>query len=151
MTDFPDRIEISLLNKINKKPIQNVIGLITLFANHKNDYHMFTPLSDENGTISITKVWLENQIFLEANTAIMDYSSGLEDCRPRIEFGIVGEQVIKKAMESLFIWANIVKEFQTDVDNLKLAENKKYIPNNKIINIIETIDMQKIEVFLDEV
>ncbi len=150
MTDFPNKIEIVLLNKKTKKPIQNVTGLITLFANHKNNYNMFTPLSDENGTITITKEWLKNQIVLEASTAIMDYSSGLEDCKPSIEFGIVGEKSIMKAMESLYIWSNIIKDFQTDVDNLKLAENKKYIPDNKMININETIDLQKIEVFLNE-
>ena len=150
MTTFPERIEISLINRNNNNPIEKVIGLVTLFANHKNNYSIYTPLSDKDGSIIITKGWLEKQMYLEASTAIMDYSSNLQDCKPYVEFNIVSNDRINIAIESLKVWATIVTDYQTDLNNLLLARNQEYSPCTEMVQINQHVLTQKVIVYLQD-
>jgi len=89
MSIFPDTLSIIICEKDTKKPIANIAAKIKLFANHKNDYNFILPLSDERGNITITKDWLNEEIRKEQALFVMDYSSGLDDCKSQIEISIL--------------------------------------------------------------
>jgi len=62
VSTFPDIIRVLILDKNSKNPISNIATTIKLFASRKNNYSFVLPLSDENGSIIITKDLLAEEI-----------------------------------------------------------------------------------------
>ena len=99
MTNFPETIEIQLVDKKHNKPIEGIVLMVHLFANHKNDYYIYSSYSDNEGKIFITKKQLEFEIDIDRNMFIMDYSSNLSDCKPLFEIEVFDENMVKQKID----------------------------------------------------
>lgn len=94
---FPDSLRITLQDANTREPISKMAVTLVIFAKRKNNYYLGLPLSDSNGNIEITKTWLENAIGYLRNTFIMDNSSTLKECLPKIMLDIMSSDQIERA------------------------------------------------------
>ena len=101
MTHFPNSIEIQLIDNKHNQPIQGIVLLLHLFANHKNDYHILTNYSNEEGKVIVTKEFLEDEINKTRNMFIMDHSSSLPDCKPSFEIEVLDDKQIKQKIDGI--------------------------------------------------
>ncbi len=98
---FPDSLRITLQDANSREPISKIVVTLVIFAKRKNSYYLGLPLSDANGNIEITKTWVENAIGYLRNTFIMDYSSTLTECLPRIMLDIMSSEQIERAKSAM--------------------------------------------------
>lgn len=127
MTDFPDVINIKILDFGNGQPVNRIAIIIQLFAKHKNDYYFIPQVSDENGNISITRDWLREEIQLAGEIFIMDYSSSLEDCYPKFKLEIIDSRKIKHIVETMESYKKATLWTQQYIDSIATADNYKYM------------------------
>lgn len=148
MTHFPNSIEIQLIDNKHNQPIQGIVLLLHLFANHKNDYHILTNYSNEEGKVIVTKKFLENEINKTRNMFIMDYSSSLPDCKPSFEIEVLDDKQIKQRIDG------ILKGYQEDIpfcdaclQSIKKQQgSKNYKVRNKklIVDVEQSTERQKV-------
>jgi hypothetical protein len=100
MNQFPDTINIKIVDDKTNLPVSNIMIAIHLFARQKNDYHFLTVHSDQHGIIEISKEWVIAQIDEDMDYFIMDYSSGIDDLYPKIEIEVMNDDHIKGAIEA---------------------------------------------------
>jgi hypothetical protein len=135
MSDFPNTIRVKVIDSKNNKPIANIAVGITLFATHKNDYGFILPFTDRNGISEVNRNWLDKQIILTKDSALMDYSSDLEHCKPRFLIEIMSEEEVKRAVNGHKIWQkafNITDEY---IDLLSKVDNYKYLKTSKLVEL----------------
>ena len=135
MTTFPEIIKIKVTNEITDQPVSGIAILIKLFANHKNDYSLLPPLSDQNGNIEISREWLVQKILETSSLALMDYSSNLEDCQPKFELRVLDKEAITTALLALEIYKAGLPTLQNNIDSLLRARNSKYSSCIELINL----------------
>ena len=86
MNLFPDILKIRLIDSRTKKPVKHILGRIIIFARHKNNYSIES-LSDNLGEIFFTRQQAMQEINMNKNLFLMDYSSDLDDCEDYVEIG----------------------------------------------------------------
>ena len=89
---FPT-IKMYFYDEKTKKPIENILARIYMYAKRKNDYIILASLSDQNGMAYVTEEMVKEQILMHMNMYAMDYASGIEDCENVIEITLVTEQM----------------------------------------------------------
>lgn len=145
MSIFPNVIKVIIIDGDTGNSLSNIVLGIHLYASRKNDYNFTLPLSDKNGTILISKEWLINQVNIQKELAIMDYSSDLEDCLPKLKFDVLNTKEIKNVLYAWSLYKIYLGIKQENIDALLKAENYLYTPMTKII---ELTGEKKIEVNL---
>ena len=88
---FPT-IKMYFYDEKTKKPIENILVMMKLYAKKKNNYSILSSLSDQNGMAYITEEMAKEQILMHMNMFAMDYASGIEDCENVIEITLVTEE-----------------------------------------------------------
>ena len=101
MADFPEVIQIKVIDWTTNHPVPRIAVTIQLFARRKNDYYFIPPVSNENGEIEISQDWLKKEIRLAWELFIMDYASSLEDCYPKFRLAIIDSRKIKHIVETM--------------------------------------------------
>jgi len=82
--NFPEKVTFRFIDKDTKKPIENIAAIIILYARRKNNYEIGPKFYDKNGYIDFSKEECNKGIKLSQELFIMDYSSSLENCFPKI-------------------------------------------------------------------
>ena len=131
---FPDIVKVKIISSENGKPIPNIVVFATLFARHKNNYHLML-FSDEHGIIEITKDMMNNEIDMVRNFWIMDYSSKLEDCEPRLLFEVFDRERVNRAIKAGKLYLNSLGITQEYLDRLSKVDNYRYLPISKTIEL----------------
>jgi hypothetical protein len=131
---FPEIIKVKIMGAKDCKPIPNIAVNMTLFARHKNNYHL-TLFSDENGNIEITKDMMNNKIDMTRNFWIMDFSSKLNDCEPRLLFSVLDEEWVVGAIKTGRRYLNSLGITQEYLDKLSQVDNYKYLAISKTIEL----------------
>jgi len=126
MSLFPDIIKIMVSEESTGKPIANIAARIKLFANKKNDYSFVLPLSNVRGCILVTKDWLKEEIKKEQNFFIMDYSSGLDDCKPYIEVSVLDTKALSNVVNAMFLYQESLGISDNEIEKYKKAENSRF-------------------------
>jgi hypothetical protein len=129
---FADNINIRIVNEETLEPIPHIAIRIRLFARHKNDYFI-TYISNEEGYITINKSDLRSEIIKNKNLFVMDYSSELEDCEPRIELVLLNISDIHNEIQGMQEWKHILNIQDNEIKKLEKVKNELYIPASKII------------------
>lgn len=137
------------VNKANLKPINNVAIRVTLFAKHKNNYSLLPPNSDRSGNIVIGKSDFEKEIDESKSLFIMDYSSDLEDCFPKIEIEVMDEEKLKNAVKAQISYQYILHISDWKIKMLKNADNKYYVPLTKVVEFTSDDSVIKIKIQLE--
>lgn len=75
-----EKLEIKFIDE-NNIPVKNLIVLITVLANKKNNYSLGFMKTDSEGKIIILRTTIENKIKETMNDFIMDYASNINDCK----------------------------------------------------------------------
>jgi hypothetical protein len=135
MDTFPITVRIKVLDDISGNPIPNIVVGIRLFANYKNNYGFVLPISNSNGIIEFNKDWLNQQIDKERNFFIMDFSSRLDDCKPRFEFYTYAGEKIQALIKAQQLYKDSFNIPQVFIDQLSLVDNFKYQPLTQMIEL----------------
>lgn len=130
---FPDTLNIVIYEKDTENPIEYIAVKAKLYANHKNDYNFILPLSDEKGCIKITKEWLKEEIRKEQALFVMDYSSGLDDCKSQIELSVLDTEALSKAVDAMYLYQDSIGTTDIEIERFKNAQNSIYLPWSNII------------------
>jgi hypothetical protein len=134
-TIFPEAIKIKVKIIGTGMPVPNIAVFIHLFAIRKNDYYFLLPITNENGEIEITKDWLKNEINKEVNLFLMDYSSSLEMCLPKIELTVLSQEQISRAIKAMSLYKNALKTPQENIDRLSYLDNPKFETISKVFDL----------------
>jgi len=135
MVSFPDIIKINFTNEANGEPVSDIAAKISLFANHKNDYNFILPLSDQHGSILITKKWLEDKITSERNFFIMDYASDLNDCKPIFKLSLLDANDLENTIDAMYLFQDSLKMTNAEIIKYQNAKNSIYKPIKKLYKV----------------
>jgi hypothetical protein len=97
----PEQITIKLKDLRNNKPASRYIIYLTVLANRKNNYTVGPLISDDNGTIVLTKKQIEDEIEDSISSFLMDYSSRLDDCKQEVEVKLYTQKSLRNKVEKL--------------------------------------------------
>lgn len=147
---FPEKMQILLLSKQNGLLLSNISLSLLLFAESKNDYHIVLPNSDINGTIEINEEYLDHEIYIEASTAIMDYSSNIEHCKPIIQLSVLSmEQIISIYKAGLYNGQRSL--YPKKYKMLELSKNYTVQKSELRAKVTENTKVQIIKMVLEEI
>jgi hypothetical protein len=131
---FPNNFRIEIVDVVTEKPIKNIVTMITIFANRKNNYILLPPLSNDNGAIEFSKEWIREGIKKEQNLFIMDYSSPLEDCKAKMQVDVLGSEGIEKLASGMKLFKEYYGYTNEDINSVLNANNLKYKPKSEEIS-----------------
>jgi hypothetical protein len=144
MSNFPDLIKIKVIDADKGLPLANIAIRVTLFARRKNNYNLLPPVSDEEGVITITKSWLDEEINKERNLFIMDYASSLNDCESKIEINILSANEIENAVKGLRLYQKVIGITDEEIQKIENVSNKEYTPARKLFELDATKEIAEI-------
>ena len=72
----------------------------------------------------------------------MDYSSTLSDCDHVIRIDVLSVDEIHSDLEGMKIWASVFSETQELMKKLRTAENEKYKPCSKMLDVEERAEVE---------
>lgn len=150
MSIFPKTIRIIICEMDTKKPIANIATIITLYSNHKNNFNFILPLSDERGNVTITKDWLKEQIRKEQALFVMDYSSGLDDCKSKIEITVLDTETLSRAIDAMCLYQEAIGTTDGEIEKYKTAQNYKFVSCSNVIKFLDNSKLD-INIFLTKV
>ena len=87
--NFPEKVTFRFIDKGTKKPIEDIAAIIILYARRKNDYYTDPKFSNKDGYLDFTREDCLETIKLSQEHFIMDYSSSMEECLPKISLEIL--------------------------------------------------------------
>jgi hypothetical protein len=158
MTNFPKTIIVSFYEKGSNIPIANLSALIHLFANHKNDYWFALSVSNKDGKVIMTYDELDRQQYIQASSAIMDYGSDLEDCKPQFEISVGNEDEIQNSVSHMrwllsFLEEEAVGISAEQLSAMESASNSLYKPNKQLFTFDgnRKIDCLEVTMYLERV
>ena len=151
MNLFPDLIRLKIINENGNKPLQNIAVIIKFFANRKNDHYLIPLISNQEGLIEITKEQINKKMDDNMNTFIMDYSSNLDDCQPKIDFKLMDKNEIERAIKAMNMYKGFMGITEKEIDNLSKAENEKYNPVSKVVEFKNQGDVIEIDLITKEI
>lgn len=123
---FPDVATVTISNIETNELIPNIAILVTLFAMHKNNYHLIPAVSNINGVIKIEKSWLNSEVEKNRNIFCMDYSSNLDDCLRKMEISVMNVNQINKAIKGMTQWKNVLNISEKEIQMLMHVDNGLY-------------------------
>ena len=135
MSEFPDFIRVQITDAVTAAPLHNVVAWIKLLAEYKNDYIFILPVSDNNGVIEISKVWLRNKVKEEMSHFQMDFGSTLEHCKPKVELTIPSREEVARAAKSMKLYQEMYCFTQEEIDALSRVDNDKYLPTTIAVEL----------------
>ena len=94
MVAFPEQKTFQFVETSSNRPISNLAVLLTLLAHRKDDYHIGPAITDSNGIVVFTRTDCLKEIDISKTMFIMDYSSTLEQCLPKIVIEVMSKQAI---------------------------------------------------------
>ena len=129
--NFPEKVTFKLIDKATRKPVSNIATLLTLYAHRKNNYSVGIKISDDDGLIIFSKEDCLKGIKNAWNFHLMDYSSTLEQCLPKVSLeSMTNEQlnyVINHRREFQDIYHKYVDCSEKFLKQLESVDNAKYI------------------------
>ena len=130
---FFEKFEIKITT-VKNIPVENLIVLITILANRKNNYSLGFLKTDNEGKIVVYRSEIEIVIEEAMSDFIMDYASDINDCRDWITIEVENLSELENRLE------RIEKFYPEDAKKLsklmKICSNKYY----KTINIDHKIE-----------
>ena len=130
---FFEKFEIKIIT-VKNIPVENLIVLITILANRKNNYSLGFLKTDYEGKIVVYRSEIEIVIEEAMSDFIMDYASDINDCRDWITIEVENLSELENRLE------RIEKFYPEDAKKLsklmKICSNKYY----KTINIDHKIE-----------
>jgi hypothetical protein len=149
MKIFPDLIKIKILNAISLRPVSKILMDIHLYAESKNDYDIVLPLSDDHGTIEITKQWLQNEIHEAWKLGAMDYTSELDECKPNYRLSVLDKEDIKRIVTLWTKYKEAWKIKPEEMDALLQSQNHLYNPLSHEFELTGK-DVEQVELLINE-
>lgn len=120
-----EKFEIKFIDE-NNIPVKNLIILITVLANKKNNYSLGFMKTDSDGKVIVFRSTIENEIQEAMELFVMDYSSNINDCKDWILIETENKLELETRLK------NIEKYYPENAkklsDLLKNCSNKSYKP-----------------------
>lgn len=99
MVAFPEQVAFQFLDEKTQQPIPNLVLLLTLLAHRKNDYDVGPEFTDKNGLVVFSRNDCLKSIADSKEMFLMDYSSSLEQCLPKVLLKIMSQEEIESCIE----------------------------------------------------
>ena len=152
---FPNKVTFKLIDKETKKPIFNIATLLVLYAHRKNNYSVGIMISDENGFVHFTENDCLKEIENSKTMFLMDYSSDLEDCLPKVSLEIMADQqikrVIKERRENREIFSKYWDCSEEFLQRLEKVDNSLYMPKSYDFTEADLWEEKVLEIQLEKV
>jgi len=100
MVAFPKEVNLQFFDEETKNPIANLVVLLTLFAHRKNDYDVGPGFTDKNGLVAFGRNDCLKSIDDSKRMFLMDYSSSLEQCLPKVQLKIMSQEELEGCIEA---------------------------------------------------
>lgn len=100
MVAFPEQVQCQFLDEKTQQPIPNLVVSLTLLAHRKNDYPVGPVFTDQNGLVVFTQNDCLNTIENSKTTFLMDYSSTLDQCLPKVLLEIMSQEEIEGCIQA---------------------------------------------------
>lgn len=130
--NFPKTVTFRLINAKTKSPIPNVAASLVLYAHSKNDYYVGPKISDKAGRVIFTKEDCLKEIEASQKMFLMDYSSSLDQCLPKVSIKIKSRDEMVAAIENMRSNRKFFGEYwdcsEEYLKALSLTDNIKYLP-----------------------
>ena len=124
---FFEKFKIKIIT-VKNIPVENLIVLITILANRKNNYSLGFLKTDYEGKIVVYRSEIEIVIEEAMSDFIMDYASDINDCRDWITIEVENLSELENRLE------RIEKFYPEDAKKLsklmKICSNKYYKTTN---------------------
>lgn len=131
---YPNIFNLILIDNSISKPTSNIAVKIRLFARHKNDYYLIPPVSNDKGKIELRKSWLNDEIEKIRNLFMMDYSSTLDDCEPKMEIKVMNMNEVNQSVKAMNQWKSVLNISNLEIECLSRVDNDQYEPMSQLIN-----------------
>ena len=129
--NFPESVTFKLIDKDGKVPVKNIAVLLILYAHKKNNYSIEAKISDNNGELIFTKQDCLKGIESSRKFYLMDYTSNLEECLPRVSIELISKEtiefVLKDRKENKDIYLGFWDCSEEYLNALNSTDNDKYI------------------------
>ena len=130
---FFEKFEIQFVT-INNIPVENLIVLVTILANRKNDYSLGFLKTDSEGKIIVFRSAIENKIKEAMADFMMDYSSNINDCKDWIIIEVENISELETRLK------NIEKFYPENAKELSKLMNTCSNKSFKTLNIEHEIE-----------
>ena len=91
----------------------------------------------------MTKDWLKEEIKKEQALFIMDYQSGLDDCKSQIEISVLDIESLSRAINAMYIYQEYTGITDTEIKRYKESQNSRFF---SWANIIKLNDNSKLDI-----
>ncbi len=129
--NFPNRVTFRLFDSKRGVSASNVAVSLVLYARKKNDYFVGPKITDKNGKVVFEKRECIKEIENSKKIYLMDYSSNLEDCSPKISIKIKPRNEINFAVENMRKLRDIYKDYwdcsEKFLKALQKTDNDRYV------------------------
>jgi len=130
--NFPEKVDFKLIDHLAHQAVINVAISLKLYAARKNDYFVEPIISDQQGIVAVSRADCLQEIKNSRNFYLMDYSSNLEECLPKVTLEIMSPEQIRIAIEEMKKNAAFYKDYwNCSEDFLKRLEN---VSNNEYMS-----------------
>ena len=103
--DFPQRLQVRLLDRTSAKPVPRLLVTLRLSAPQGNDYAVGPRFSDGAGRVIFTRREVEAEIRESRHYFPDTYLSDLSECSPLISVQILSCDEIESFIEACELWA----------------------------------------------
>lgn len=138
--NFPNQISFKLIDKKTKKTIGNIAVSLILYAHKKNDYFVGPIIANNKGIAYFEKEECIREIESSKKFYLMDYTSSLEECLPKVSIKIKPKNELDNAIEKMRKLRHIYKDYwdcsEEYLVSLENTDNDKYI--SKTYNFSES-------------
>ena len=86
--NFPKQVFFKIIDSATKQSAEKIAVSLILYAHRKNDYYIGPKLTNKEGIVSFDRNECIKGIESSRKFYLMDYSSTLEECLPKVSIKI---------------------------------------------------------------
>lgn len=142
---FPKNVFFRLVDSKTGEKIPNLAVSLILYAAKKNNYYVGPKISDKEGVVIFRKEDCLKEIESSKKVYLMDYTSSLEECLPKISVRIKPKNEIDITVKKLLSLKDIYKKYW---DCSEQYLNALTSTNNSVY-ISKTYDFNETDIFIN--
>ncbi len=138
--NFPKQVFFKIIDSATKQSVEKIAVSLVLYAHRKNDYYIGPKLTNKEGIVSFDRNECIKGIESSRKFYLMDYSSTLEECLPKVSIKIKPRKELEFAVKNMRSLRDIYQQYwdcsEEYLKSLEFADNSKYV--SKIYDFSES-------------
>ena len=146
--EFPQILEISVIDAATQQPIPRIGLMLTIFAPHKNNYHL-AKVTDITGKAQVLLAEIRESVRIDQELFPMDYASSLEDWSAEIDVKVCNSEEVKKSVKAMEMFRSVIKIDESLLRDLKNSRNEDYLPMSLRVTLDKLMDKVAVQVSIE--